>query len=214
MPEDLSFLDLVDICDNVHLYRDAMGLYDRRFNSEHLIPLCLSDEPTSAAIGLLRPQIVQQLQIENEESRKKGVPELWKLRVQPPDFIRTYSGVLGPNVSFATWVDTPSKRTAAMKELCERWRDTGLFSDVCGPTKWRAEMYPIYADPFGVHDHPLTAGHEENLNYAFEMERSACALFGAVTYGVHLSVYDEATGDDGQKGVRVWVPRRALTKPT
>jgi isopentenyldiphosphate isomerase len=41
------------------------------------------------------------------------------------------------------------------------------------------------------------------------MERSACALFGVVTYGVHMTVYER---DDDE--VRVWVPRRALTKPT
>lgn len=53
-------------------------------------------------------------------------------------------------------------------------------------------------------------GEEANLNYAFEMERSACALFGVVTYGVHMSVYHEE--EDGS--LRVWVPTRAKSKPT
>jgi hypothetical protein len=75
-------------------------------------------------------------------------------------------------------------------------------------------MYPVYADPFGVHDHPDNGGKEENLNYAFEMERSACALFGVVTYGVHMSIYDEIVQTDGSKAMRVWVPTRSLTKPT
>ena len=75
-------------------------------------------------------------------------------------------------------------------------------------------MYSVYADPFGVHDHPAIAGHEVGLNYVFEMERSACALFGLVTYGVHMSIYEEIVQDDGQSSLRVWVPTRALTKPT
>jgi hypothetical protein len=64
-----------------------------------------------------------------------------------------------------------------MSELCIRWRDTGLFPNVIGPKKWRGEMYPVYANPFGPHDY---AG-DTTGNYKFEMERSACGLFGAVT---------------------------------
>ena len=210
----LSFLDIIAICDNVHLRREAGNLSDTSYDSEILIPLYLSESPDSAVIGLLRPVIVEQLKLENERSRTNGTPELWSLRLEPPNYITLRNGTLGRSASFRNWLDTPAKRTAAMKELCERWRDTGLFSDVCGPTKWRAEMYPVYSDPFGIHDHPLVAGREEGLNYAFEMERSACALFGIVTYGVHLSIYDEVVGDDGQRHLRVWVPTRALTKPT
>ncbi|PPQ71242.1 hypothetical protein CVT26_010984 [Gymnopilus dilepis] len=210
----LSFLDIIAICDNVHLRRDAGNLSDTSYDSEILIPLYLSESPDSAVIGLLRPVIVEQLKLENERSRTNDTPELWSLRLEPSDYITLRNGTLGPSASFRNWLDTPARRTAAMKELCERWRDTGLFSDVCGPTKWRAEMYPVYSDPFGIHDHPLVAGREEGLNYAFEMERSACALFGIVTYGVHLSIYDEVVGDDGQRHLRVWVPTRALTKPT
>ena len=81
------------------------------------------------------------------------------------------------SVSFRGWLDMPSKHTATLKELCERWQDTGLFPDVCGPTKRRELTYPVYADPFGPLDLPnLSLGSDETqLNYAFEMERSACA---------------------------------------
>ncbi|KAF8957520.1 nudix hydrolase 20 [Flammula alnicola] len=211
---NLSFLNLVDICDNVHLRRDHTGLYDVAYDSEPLVPLYLSESPESPVIGLLRPVIVEQLKLENERSKKNGVQELWALRIDPSEQIPLRHGASGPCVSLRDYLDTPSKRTAAMKELCECWRDTGLFSDVCGPKKWRAEMYPVYANPFGVHDHPLLAGHEDGLNYAFEMERSACALFGIVTYGVHLNIYDEVVQEDGQPRIRIWVPTRALTKPT
>ncbi|KDR77026.1 hypothetical protein GALMADRAFT_225179 [Galerina marginata CBS 339.88] len=213
--QNLSFLDIVGICDNVHLHRDTEGvLHDTSYNSEILVPLYLLESPDSPVIGLLRPVIVEQLKLENEKSRENGLQELWALRLDPSKYTTLRNGIPGPSVSFRDWLNTPTKRTAAMKELCERWRDTGLFPGVCGPKKWRAELYPVYCDPFGVHDHPLIAGHEDGLNFAFEMERSACALFGIVTYGVHMSIYDEVEQDDGQRRLRVWVPTRALTKPT
>jgi len=84
-----------------------------------------------------------------------------------------------------------------------------LFGDVCGPNKWIDEMYPVYCDPFGPHDDPLDGNCSEK-NYAFEMERSCCALFGVVTYGVHMTIYQE----DGFEGVQIWVPTRARTKQT
>ena len=213
-PTKLSYLGVVNICDNVQLRRDNTGLHDVAYNSEPLVPLYLSESPNSPVIGLLRPVIVEQLKVENKKSRESGKQELWILRLDHSEHTILRSGLSGPSGCLRNFLDTPSKRTAALKELCERWRDTELFSDVCGPKKWRAEMYPVYADPFGVHDHPLIAGHEVGLNYVFEMERSACALFGLITYGVNMSIYDEIMQDDSQSSVRVWVPTRALTKPT
>ena len=214
MSLNLSFLDVLDICDNVHLRRDASGLYDIAYHSEKLVPFHLSECPQSPVIGLLRPVIVQQLKIENERSKQLKIPEAWALRLEASEYTVSKTGYSGPCVTFRGWVDTHSKRTAIMKELCERWRDTELFSDVCGPKKWRAEMYPIYADPFGLHDHPDQGSNETQLNYVFEMERSAAALFGVVTYGVHMSMYEEIVQENGQKQLRIWVPTRAFTKPT
>lgn len=209
----MNFLDLIDICDNVRLRRDTTGLYDAAFDSERLVPLYLSESPSSSVIGLLRPVIVDQLKLENARSLKNGTPEIWSLLLDSSEQTMRRHALPGPSASFRDHLDTPAKRSAAMTELCERWRDTELFPDVCGLKKWRAEMYPIYADPFGVHDHPIQAGREDGLNYAFEMERSVCALFGVITYGVHMSIYDEVV-DNGEKRLRVWVPTRALTKPT
>ncbi|PPQ90852.1 hypothetical protein CVT25_007387 [Psilocybe cyanescens] len=212
--DNLTFLEIVDICDNVHLHRGPTSLCDVSFNSEVLVPLYLSESSDSPVIGLLRPIMVEQLLLEDQTSRKNGTAELWSFRLDASKYIELRNGTTGPSVSFRNWLDTPSKRTNAMKELCERWRDTGLFPNVCGPKKWRNEMYPIYSDPFGIHDYPLVAGHEDGLNFAFEMERSACALFGVVTYGVHLNIYDEVLQEDGQRSLRVWVPTRSFTKPT
>ena len=220
MSSNLSYLDLIDICDNVQIHRPTPEvLYDLKYkidtqdknnkagHGEHLVPFALDASPESPIIGLLRPIVVQQLRLENERSRQLGIPETWVL------FASQRQGEVR-RVSFQNRLDTPSKRTAAMREICERWRDTKLFDDVCGPKKWRAELYPIYADPFGALDHPDHAEGTKQLNFVFEMERSACSLFGVVTYGVHMSIYQEVLGLDGEKSLAVWVPTRARTKPT
>lgn len=102
-----------------------------------------------------------------------------------------------------------------MRALCERWRDGGLWSEIVGPKKWRGEGYPVYRDPLGSNDAPLNeeeGGGDDTLNYAFRMERAACALFGVVTYGVHMTIYVDSPDPEGQK--RIWVPKRAKTKQT
>ncbi|KAJ3844627.1 nudix hydrolase 20 [Lentinula raphanica] len=204
----LSFLELIQRCDNAAVSRPTIDSDPTtEFDEEELVPFYLSDTPSSKdyhiAIGLLRPIIVEQLELENEQSRGDKKQELWTI-----DHDRSTSR---PRISFASWADSPSKRTAAMKELCERWRDSGRFSDVCGPTKWRAELYPVYRDPFGPRDYPKTDSYE--TNFAFEMERSACALFGVVTYGVHMTVYQEIETDTTRE-LKIWVPTRARNKPT
>jgi hypothetical protein len=213
----LSFLQIVDLCDNVDLRRDSPDvLYDAKYpEHEQLVPFALTDAVDSPILGLLRPPIVQQLVLENERNREVNAPEVWNIRLNKEVHRLLNNGrSIGPCISFKDWLDSPAKRTAAMKEICERWRDSGLFSDVCGPKKWRNEMYPIYADPFGVHDHPDQATVGAPLNYVFEMERSACGLFGVITYGVHMTIYEDDMDERGRKTIRVWVPTRALTKPT
>lgn len=202
----LSFLDILNICDNTRINRPS--LVPSPFDSELLVPLYLSPSPDSPIIGLLRPAIVEQLKVENERSRQNNLQALWDIQVAGS------TSNARPRISFQAWLDTPSKRTSAMRDLCERWRDTGLFHDVCGPTKWRAEMYPIYSDPFGVHDHPRDSDDGRTLNYAFEMERAACALFGVVTYGVHMTIYQEKEESGVDRSLSIWVPTRSRTKQT
>ncbi|KAJ3520121.1 hypothetical protein NMY22_g12887 [Coprinellus aureogranulatus] len=213
----LSFLQIVDLCDNVELRRDAPDvLYDAKYaETEQLVPFTLTDALDSPIVGLLRPEIVKQLAFENDRSKEMKRDQVWKLRLNKDEHRALANGrSIGPCISFNNWVDSPEKRNLVLKELCERWRDTELFPDVCGPKKWRNEMYAIYADPFGPHDHPDHNKDGKPLNYAFEMERSACALFGVITYGVHMTIYEEDVDDKGKKTLRIWVPTRALTKPT
>ncbi|KAF7358967.1 Thiamine pyrophosphokinase [Mycena sanguinolenta] len=200
----LSYLDVVNVCGNMRVGRPSPIPSD--FDHEHLTPLYLNDAPNSPIIGLLRPQMVELIDLENQQTLEKGGQPIWSGIVHVP-------GLRNARTGFHSSLDTPAKRTAVMKEMCERWRDTGRFPDIIGPGKWRAEMYPVYRDPFGVHDYSAAGSDDEdNLNYAFEMERSACALFGIITYGVHMSTYQEVHTAGGERSLRLWIPTRASTK--
>jgi hypothetical protein len=141
----------------------------------------------SAAIGLLRQIVIEQLKLENKRSKQNGLPELWALRLRDS----TSNCEMGVSVR-ASVSATGSVETYCCDERIMRTMERGIFLDVCGPTKWRSEMYPVYTDPFGIHHHPAHHGSKEDgLNYTFEMGRSACALFGIVSYGVHMNIYEE-----------------------
>lgn len=70
-------------------------------------------------------------------------------------------------------------------------REKKIFQALEG---WRNERFPIY-------------GPQKEV--LLSMERSATALFGVVTYGVHMIGY--VVTDEGMK---IWTPRRALNKQT
>ncbi|MFO1350119.1 MAG: DUF4743 domain-containing protein [Gammaproteobacteria bacterium] len=86
--------------------------------------------------------------------------------------------------------DTPAtERSAAVQGVIEKLYGDGLFQH------WRGERYAVnraFTDP------PLLA-----------MERAAIPLFGVCGYGVHLNGYVR-TPD----GLKMWIGRRALNKPT
>ncbi|CZT46653.1 related to thiamin pyrophosphokinase [Rhynchosporium secalis] len=92
--------------------------------------------------------------------------------------------------------DEPS-RSAAVAATMAYWRSNNTFSILQG---WRDELYPVY-------------GTSNDL--IFNIERSASALFGVVTYGVHMMAYTRVprTPSD-EHGIKIWVPRRARTKQT
>ena len=199
-----SLLDVVRTCDN----------YVR--DNETLLPFSIT--PGGPIIGLLRPAIVKELLwVENTKSQCKRIRENWTSCVR-----------LGTNtierICFAPHLSTKEARSRTIKELCECWRDGGaLFQDVIGPQKWRNELYPIYENYLGPHvvknpefSYPHSEGLDANTraagetNHVFDIERSAAALFGLVTCGVHMSVFEK--DDDGT--VRIWTPTRAKTKQT
>ncbi|OAX42221.1 hypothetical protein K503DRAFT_734048 [Rhizopogon vinicolor AM-OR11-026] len=190
----LSYLDLIKICDNFRLppnYGSA-DVVQKPSDIDSFVPWTLTQSRGSPTIGLLRLDVVDLLR--KEKTGTWVIPE--------PQ--------VGHSISFDISVNTPTKRTAALKELCERWRDAGAFPASIGPKQWRDEMYPVYRNPFGVHDHCLESDSDDG-NYAFEMERAACRLFGVVTYGVHMTIYE---GIPNSQQVKLWVPTRAKTKQT
>ncbi|KAH0831206.1 vacuolar protein sorting-associated protein 26-domain-containing protein [Lanmaoa asiatica] len=166
----------------------------------YVVPWSLSQSPDSPVIGLLKPEIIDALLQEPEGTFV--LPQ----RASPGSIYR---------VSFHPSIDTPSKRTDVMKKICERWRDSAtIFQDVIGPKKWRNELYPVYRNPFSFHlshDPGAKRNDSDTGNYLFEMERSACALFGVPTYGVHMTIYHE---DADGSNVRIWTPTRSRTKQT
>ncbi|KIO20882.1 hypothetical protein M407DRAFT_132596 [Tulasnella calospora MUT 4182] len=177
----MTLLPIVERCDNFSL--DT--------TKEQLVPFHLSKDST-VPVGFLYPSIVQHLLDYN------SAPDHWRPNAEnnatadEPPF-----GVSSSRVYFSPSITTFQDRSALCKHLCEKWRDTGLFSDVIGGRLWRNELYPIY---------PLAMRDNTTEGAAFVMERVCCALFGFVTYGVHMTMYTE----DG----RIWVPRRAKTKQT
>ncbi len=87
-------------------------------------------------------------------------------------------------------LDTPAKRTAAMRAFLLQLREEGHFKGL-----WREEAYSVtweFARPA-----------------LLEMERSAVPWFGVRAFGPHMTGYVRR-GD----GLHIWVPRRSYTKPT
>ena len=205
-----SFLQILANCDNFRLPSNPTtpsASASAPGETELLVPWLLFPTPTSPAVGLLRLEIVAQLRAENATSPSP----VWQF-----SSLDANSDTRGW-VSFAQGIDTPAARSRVMKELCERWRDTGLWPEEVGPRKWRGELYPVYRNPFGPRDYPRIEGEgdKDELNYAFEMERAASGLFGIVTFGIHMTVYEEVRGADGEVAdYNVWIPRRAATKQT
>ncbi|ETI21396.1 hypothetical protein G647_07743 [Cladophialophora carrionii CBS 160.54] len=99
--------------------------------------------------------------------------------------------IFQPRDETAAPVTDFDKRNAILAEYLQHVREQRIFAVLAG---WRNERYPIYGP---------------NRELLLSMERSATPLFGVVTYGVHMTGYVET--DDGLK---IWAPRRALTKQT
>lgn len=82
-----------------------------------------------------------------------------------------------------------AERTRAVGEVLERLRERGLIDG------WRDELYPVnrtWSEPAGL-----------------LIERAAVPWFGVRGYGVHMNGYVREPD-----GMRMWVARRSLTKPT
>jgi hypothetical protein len=192
-PHYPSFLDVVKLCDNY--YPDsAEGKANRTIS--------FRATPDGPSVGLLLPEVVDALLAHNAHRHAQSQSEHWIVRA-------------GSFASLAPVLSTPAARTRAIYETTIWWRDTGRFPADISPKQWRGEWYAVYLDPVGPMSHqggnPIQESDDgDNPNYAFSIERSACALFGVVTYGVHMTVYEKGEGGS----IFIWVPRRAATKQT
>ena len=180
-----SLLSVINACDNFRLpsYGGKEAL------SEEWVPLLLYDPAKSSStqfpLGFLRSDIVELIRKDPESG-----------------FLSSISANCNRKcICFAPELDSREKRSQAIQRLVQTWIDAGLFSDITGGRMWRGELYAVYTNPFG----PLVEG-----NVAFDVERSAAALFGVVTYGVHMTMFF----DDPSDSLRVWVPTRSHTKQT
>ncbi|SMY27776.1 unnamed protein product [Zymoseptoria tritici ST99CH_1A5] len=91
---------------------------------------------------------------------------------------------------------TEQERSKVVEATIRAMHATGHFEVL---SKWRDELYPVYG-PKG--------------ELLFSMERSASALFGIVTYGCHMTAYVKSKTDEGKEGIKIWVPKRAVSKQT
>ena len=225
-----SLISVLNVCDN----------FRPHLSYEPLVPFLLAPK-SRPPIGLLRLPIVAALRADNAWRSAHDHPLAWDIPVPADTDGTTNAAPPLPYIAFAPALASasPAARTRALAETLERWRadankgdrdrdsdGNGAFADVIGGSRWRAEWYDVYLAPGGAlrtdGRDPLTllsesaSGHSGG-GYVFSMERAACALFGVVTYGVHMTVYEQrgdADGESGEVPVRVWVPRRAATKPT
>jgi len=96
-------------------------------------------------------------------------------------------------VTLVTKVDArPEDRTAIVAATLTEMRQAKTFEVLDG---WRNELYPVYGS---------------NGELLVEIERSACPLFGVVSYGIHMTAYVESK----EEGLKIWVPKRSPTKQT
>jgi 8-oxo-dGTP pyrophosphatase MutT (NUDIX family) len=89
---------------------------------------------------------------------------------------------------------TQEERSERAAATADYWRENKTFKILSG---WRNELFPVYGP-----------GNE----LLYNIERSAAALLGVVTYGVHLTAY--VKDPDASHGIKLWIPRRAAGKQT
>lgn len=82
------------------------------------------------------------------------------------------------------------QQSRVIAETLQLAREKKVFAVLNG---WRNELYPIGRSS------PITTS----------IERAGSALFGIVTYGVHMTAYVKVDND-----IKIWVPRRAKNKQT
>ncbi|RDW80755.1 hypothetical protein BP5796_05453 [Coleophoma crateriformis] len=132
----------------------------------------------------------------NTETPIGYVPEsvLEELRKVPVSIKKSFTVNQATRTFSAFQLPTEEERSKAVADTCTYLREQKIFALLEG---WRDELYPIYGP-----------GNE----VLYSMERAATALFGVVTYGVHMTAYVKTEGVS--HGIKLWIPRRSRTKQT
>lgn len=176
---------------------------------EELVPFFVH-EGDKKPIGFLRPAIVQALLKDNETTVKKFKMEpCWKVLSYAPRTTVTptaKTAASSSNISSSTessrrkedeegeiiwaicintWLNEEGKegRTEHFDRLVRGWHQSNQFPEELNG--WREELYPVYGPELTPEDkdfNPLPGA-----NHVFDIERSACSLFGFVTFGVHMT---------------------------
>lgn len=98
-------------------------------------------------------------------------------------------------VSISPTLKSVEERNAGLAKVANALRESGRYDCLKG---WRDELYTIY--------------NPSHVPYAL-IERSVSAIFGVVTYGVHIVGYVPSK-DGSKENIKIWVPRRSWKKPT
>ncbi|KAH7337492.1 NUDIX hydrolase domain-like protein [Rhizoctonia solani] len=187
----MSLLPIVEAVDN---FKPAA------LSTQKFVPFYLSLEHTQPQdiIGQIAPEVVEQIMTHPAGTFNIQLVDNSGALSQSIDNTSLLSTAHVKAVAFDERLRTVDERSEAIERASLKWRDEGLFAGAIGGRQWRNERYSVYAHPFKN----VGVGGE----IAFRLERSACELFGVVTYGVHMTMY---TSD-----YRIWVPRRSKTKQT
>ncbi|KDN44285.1 hypothetical protein RSAG8_05549, partial [Rhizoctonia solani AG-8 WAC10335] len=187
----MSLLPIIEVVDS---FKPAA------LSTQKFIPFYLSLEHTQPQdiIGQIAPGVAERIVSYPAGTFAVKLIENIDGASQPPDINSPSSTAHIKAIAFDERLRTVDERSEAIERASLDWRSQGLFAGAIGGRQWRNEQYSVYVHPF------------KNIgiggDVAFRLERTACELFGFVTYGVHMTMY---TSD-----YRIWVPRRSKTKQT
>lgn len=166
---------------------------------EELIPFFVH-EGDKKPIGFLRPSIVQALLKDNETAiNKLKMEPCWKVLSYTPRPASTSTNSRGDNtvenndneeeviwaICMNEWLNEEGKegRSEHFDRLVRGWHQSNQFNEKL--KGWREELYAVYGPELSPEDkdfNPLPGA-----NHVFDIERSASALFGFATFGVHMT---------------------------
>ncbi|KAF8688682.1 hypothetical protein RHS03_09664, partial [Rhizoctonia solani] len=163
----MSLLSIIDAVDNFK----PTALSTHKF-----VPFYLSLEHTQPQdiIGQIAPEVVHTIISHPPGTFAVQIIDSSGGMSRASDSTRPPSVAQVKAIAFDDRLSTAEERSEAIERASMEWREQGLFAGVIGGRQWRNEQYTVYVHPF------RNAGLGGEV--AFELERSACQLFGFVTW--------------------------------